>query len=96
MRYSGRNLVNQAMEAFLRLEREPACSQRCGESLWGSVMKRAGSGLQIPQESVVGLSGTGEDVGVLGLGENGMLCLTGAPAGSPVGRVGEFQYSGWE
>lgn len=86
----------QAIEAFLSLEREPACSQRCGEALWGSVMKRAGSGLQIPQESVVGLPRTGEDMGVLGLGENGVLCLTGPPAGSPVGRVGEFLYLRWE
>ena len=93
---AGRNLVIQAKEAFLCLEREPACSQRYGESLWGSVMKRASSGLQIPQESVVGFPGTGEDVGVLGLGENGVLCLTGTPAGSPAGRVGKFPYSGWE
>jgi len=88
--------VIQAIEAFLSLEREPACSQRYGESLWGSVMKRAGSGLQIPQESVVGLLGTGEDMGGLGLGENGMVCLTGPPAGFPVGRVGEFLYLRWE
>ena len=86
----------QAIEAFLSLEREPACSQRCGESLWGSVMNRAGFGLQIPQESVVGLPGTGEDMGVLGLGENGVLCLNGPPAGSPIGRVGEFLYLRWE
>ena len=59
-------------------------------------MKRAGSGLQIPQESVVGLPWTGEDMGVLGLGENGVLCLAGPPAGSPVGRVEGFLYSGWE
>ena len=37
-----------------------------------------------------------EDMGVLGLGENGVLCLTGPPAGSPVGRVGEFLYLRWE
>lgn len=70
----------QAIEASLSLERKLACSQQCGGSLWGSMVKRAGTGFGIPKWSVVGpprgrALGTGYDMGNIRLDREWCYCV---------------------
>lgn len=53
------SLAIQAIEASLSQERELACSYRHGKSLWGSMVKRAGTG--ILKLSMVGLPRKGPE-----------------------------------
>lgn len=75
------SLAIQATEASLSQERELACSYRHGKSLWGSMVKRAGTGPGILKLSMVGLPRKGpEDKlrygGYLAWESLVLLCLT--------------------